>query len=127
MLALPNSVSNILRIFIYGGSLSSYLLRKQNRYIALDIDTSGVKVDETMKTYISCPSPFADAISNYHLELYRAAEEGQEIPRRNGSKCPNYFAVYRRYNEIAWIFQHRSSFKNAQEYANCLWAHHNPV
>jgi hypothetical protein len=113
--------SNVLRLFIYGGSLSSYLRRKEARYVALSLpeerDANGM-----MKTYVACPLAWADVLEEYHTALYEAAVD---YPKEE-AECPPFFTVYRGYNDVAWLLQHRSSFNNADEFARCLHDHHVP-
>lgn len=118
---VANSHQSILRLFVYGGSLSSYLLRKQNRYLPLALSNDAQSGDARMKTFISCPE-WAGALENYHVALYEAACR----PEEDGS-CPPFFTVYRSYNELAWLLQHRSSFRDADEFRRCLKNHHRDV
>ena len=115
--------SNMLRFFIYGGSLSSYLRRKQDRYLSLDIHDGSGEVAEKMNTYISCPTVFVEALKKYHKKLYEAAKEAENY-KPGCQTCPQFFTVYRSYNEMAWLLQHRSSFEDADEFAKCLRDHH---
>ncbi|MGH9424710.1 MAG: hypothetical protein ACRD2L_00140, partial [Terriglobia bacterium] len=50
-----NSHQSILRLFVYGGSLSSYLLRKCNRYLPLALSNGAQSGDARMETLVSCP------------------------------------------------------------------------
>lgn len=131
MFRLIKPFPSMLRVFIYGGSLSSYLLRKKDRYLSLDIDNGNENVDgKKMKTYVSCPPTFAEPLKQYHEELYKAAKEAENYERnyeRGCKTCPQFFTVYRSYNEMAWLLQHRSSFKEAEEFARCLRDHHQEV
>lgn len=120
---LFNPRPSILRVFIYGGSLSSYLRRKEDRYLPLDIDNGNGDDGEKMETYVRCPPEYIEPLKQYHEELYKAAGEAQQNDE-DSETCPPFFTVYRSYNEMAWLLQHRSSFKNAKEYARCLWEHH---
>lgn len=122
VLGFDEPVPNMLRVFIYGGSLSSYLLRKKDRYLCLMLG-NGINENNKMKTYVSCPSKYSDILNNYHLKLYQAANELKNNGN-NKNECPPFFSVYRSYNEMAWLLQHRSSFKDAHEFAECLCEHH---
>lgn len=111
---------NLLRIFIYGGSLSSYLSRKKAKYIALELPENPPEgTTDWMRTYIFSQN-HQDALKEYHKKLYESA--CNPIPDRD--KCPPFFNVYRKYNDMSWLLQHRSSFKDANEYCECIREHH---
>jgi hypothetical protein len=115
----PSSHQNVLRMFIYGGSLSSYLLCKTTRYLALKLPDEEAQ-NGSMATYISCPSKWQTVLKAYHSALYESAVN---FPRES-STCLPFFTVYRGYNEMAWLLQHRSSFKDSDDFARCLRHHH---
>lgn len=117
-----NIYTNILRLFIYGGSLSSYLREKYNRYLPLQLPDSK-NGNDLMKTFVSCPSIYVKALQKYHAALYKAAKCEATKEENNDHLCPSFFTVYRGYNEMAWLLQHRSHFKDAKKFAKCLIDH----
>lgn len=118
---------HFLRLFIFGGPLSTYFRSKASRYLPLSLD--GVAPTKKMQLYVSGPSDYLLALQSYHSALYAdslAITKAKATPSENPSavNCPPFFSVYRSYNEMAWLLQHRSSFKDAFEFAGCIADHH---
>jgi hypothetical protein len=115
---------DVLRLFVFGGPLSSYLLRKTKRYLPLALPNGpdfGKTLLSSMKLFVAGSDETINALEQYHNDLYN-----KSLSRRgkDTSECPPFFTVYRAYNELAWLLQHRSSFKDADEFAQCLKQHH---
>jgi hypothetical protein len=114
------STPNLLRLFIYGGSLSSYLSHKTGRYLRLSLE-EGKECSKILNTFLRCPAIFAEPLQKYHKKLYASAKRA--LRPVDTKACPPFFTVYRSYNEMAWLLQHRSSFENAEDFAQCLADH----
>jgi hypothetical protein len=112
----------VLRLFVYGGPLSSYLRRKSNRYLPLDVDDDAVGTDgEGMETVLvhdrDVDAEEMQQLVEYHRTL---VQERHDTPR----ECPPFFSIYRAFNELAWLVQSRASFQDAGEYHDCILMHH---
>ena len=120
--------ADILRLFVYGGSLSSYLKRKNKRYLCLGVTDRRNGADRNslakLQTFIVAPVPYIDALSAYHDTLYSAAKRCMQPNNFENNKCQPFTSVYRCYNEISLLLQHRSSFNDFYEFAQCLDEHH---
>jgi hypothetical protein len=114
---------NVLRLFIFGGSMSSYLLRKTSRYLPLSLPgvNNGGRLPSSMELLVSGPEQAMPSLTRYHSALYGTA---LVPPSSESETCPPFYTVYRSYNELAWLLQHRSSFKSAEEFRSCLAQHH---
>ncbi len=110
----------VLRLFVYGGPLSTYLQRKDNRYLPLALDEGfSADADPTMEVALVLDKGATDddkqCLARYHKELLRAASAGS---------CAAFSSVYRAFNEMAWLVQSRASFQSADEFRECVKAHH---
>jgi len=106
--------------------MSSYLLSKTARYLPVELPDSVRAKLKFTDTYLRCSnSKWHRTLADYHKRLYLAAKLVAERKAAVvGGLCPPFFTVYRAYNELAWLFQHRSSFANAKDFAQCLHDHH---
>ena len=110
-----------LRMFVYGGPLSSYLCRKENRYLALDIEADGgERPSEDLETVLLLDDKVDDSgredLRQYHRNL---VEKAAAL-----ASCVPFYAVYRAFNEMAWLVQSRASFQRAEEFQRCIEVHH---
>lgn len=124
-----NSAASTMRLFVYGGPLSTYLLRKDNYYVGLLLGGANEGITTAVRikgiSSVSDRAKAKQAIAAYHRKLFADAETlCKSKGRSSADKCPPFYSVYRAYNELAWTLQHRSSFKSAKEYAQCLFDHH---
>jgi len=117
-----HQVHSSIRLFIYGGPLSTYLLRKTNRYLALSLDPRDTgKINlELLRTVLILPNELTAAekenLDKYHQRLYG------KLPA-NPQQCSPFSAVYRAFNEVAWLLQSRASFRDAEEFSRCIVTH----
>jgi len=120
--------NSTLRLFIYGGSLTTYLKRKKNHYITTEVDSGKNSDEKKLATGIrlvgTANATIKKAIRTYHKLLYDAADPKRNKNLNNAMNCPPFYSVCRAYNTTAWLNQHRSTFKEPSEYAVCLEEHH---
>jgi hypothetical protein len=117
---------NVLRLFVFGGPLSSYLLRKKNRYLPLALSGGAnqpTSLAAKMRLFVSGSAQSIAALDKYHDALYSSSLRSHNETIADDA-CPPFFTVYRAYDELAWLLQHRSSFKDADEFGLCLKQHH---
>jgi len=124
-----------LRLFIYGGPLSSYFVRKPNYYIPtclhLPADTTPEKGIPT-GIFLNSPNDeqHLSSIKDYHRQLYTRAQELKDLGAKDAAytkECPPFYSVYQSYNEMALLMQHRSSFRGPKDYGVCIAEHHGEV
>lgn len=120
--------NNTLRFFLYGAPLTSYFLRKRQRYIPFKVDKLN-SAESSFRTVVvvrggdeNKRKQIIAALGRYHSNLYKTANAELKDDRLN------FRAVQYNYNRIARLLQHRSSFPSSIDYAKCLDAHHkNPI
>ncbi len=117
-----------LKFFIYGGPLSAYLKHKTKDYISFDMGLLTFEEAENLNlvtgvVIVGGLPRHRLAIETYHEILFSSAKSGS---RKQGTlnDFPAFYSVYRAYNDMARLLQHRSWFRQPFEYATCIEEHH---
>lgn len=109
-----------LRLFVYGGPLSTYFGRKTTRYLELELDGDAAEEAQELETVFVVDE---EAYSSQRQSIVLYHEMLRSNDGENG-KCKPFSSVYRAFNEVAWLLQSRASFLTADEFRKCIVKHH---
>ncbi|GMV20764.1 MAG: hypothetical protein AMXMBFR57_07130 [Acidimicrobiia bacterium] len=123
---VPQTVDRTVRLFMYGGPLSTYFLRKHKWYVPFALDSPAdmaASVAGKFKTLAALARTeghetevLTKTLASYHQQLYSAAKDtGEHWQLRSAQEF---------YNRASIVRQHRSSFLSPEEFARCLSDHH---
>ena len=121
-IALDEPSVRVLRLYFYGGPITSALGRRPREFLAFELGSFDNREKELFKTYICVVSfredkrvkDFCEQLERYHQELFRCAEEEPKQLRN----------VWWTYNRCADLLQHNSQFPTVEDFALCLIEHH---